>query len=168
MSAQQWIVVQTHPRKEHVARENLERQRFSSYCPMLQSTTRHARCTRPALRPLFPGYVFVCIDKQTPVWRPILSTTGVRAVVLSGERPGRLPAGFVETLKAREINGAIARPADPYRVGQSVRVADGPFDGVLATIVELQENDRLVVLIGLLNREARLALDVSRVRELHP
>lgn len=164
----QWIVVQTHPRRERVVQDNLARQHFASYCPMLQVTTRHARRTQRALRPLFPNYVFVSLDTQIRPWRPILSTLGVRSVVLAGEKPSHLPNGFVEALRTREIDGAIARPVAPYRVGQAVWVADGPFDGMLATIVDLEASERLVVLIGLLNREVRLSIDSCRVRDLRP
>lgn len=167
-AARQWIVAQAHPHRERIAQANLERQHFSSYCPMLQVTIRHGRRTQRALRPLFPGYLFVSLDTRMRSWRPILSTYGVRSVVLTGDTPSHVPAGFVECLKKREIDGAVARPADPYRIGQAVWVADGPFDGMLATIVDLDECERLVVLIGLLNREVRLSINSSQVRDLRP
>jgi transcriptional antiterminator RfaH len=46
------------PHREHVAIENLTRQKFVVYCPMELKRIRHARRTQDVVRPLFPGYIF--------------------------------------------------------------------------------------------------------------
>jgi transcriptional antiterminator RfaH len=66
-------------------------------------------------------------------------------------------------LRAREEDGVVVAPPHPYVVGQQVRIADGPFDGTVATIIGLGEKDRLTVLMDLLNRPVRVALDVRQV-----
>lgn len=161
-----WIVVQTHAHRECVALRHLERQSFAAYCPMLRVTIRHARRTRQTLKPLFPGYVFASVDQATARWRALLSTHGVRTVVCTGERPCYLPHGFVETLAEREVDGAIVKPTTPYRIGQCVRVANGPLDGFVATIVAMDERQRLVVLLDLLNGPTRVRLDASSVSDV--
>ena len=108
------------------------------------------------LRPLFPGYLFVRVHADLQRWRPILSTYGVRMVVCCGDRPSFLDDRFVEDLRARTINGAIVRPARPYELGQRVKMAGGAFDGLIATILEMGEKDRLVVLMDLLNRPTKV------------
>ena len=55
------------------------------------------------------------------------------------------------------------RPASPYRVGQQVRVAGGPFDGLVATVIEMHENDRLTVLMELLSRAVRVRVDERQI-----
>jgi hypothetical protein len=42
---------------------------------------------------------------------------------------------------------------------------DGPFDGLIATIVELKEKDRLVLLMRLLSQAVRLKVTAASVRE---
>jgi len=108
-----WVVVNTHPHKERLALENLARQSFATYCPMLRVRIRHARATRQALRPMFPGYVFAAVASDLQRWKPILSTFGVRSVVRSGDRLSFLPEGFINALRAREIDGAVVRPTAP-------------------------------------------------------
>jgi transcriptional antiterminator RfaH len=50
------------------------------------------------------------------------------------------------------------RPANAYRIGQQVHVSTGSFDKIVATIIEMGENDRLVVLMNLMNRGVRVKL----------
>ena len=158
-----WIVVNSQPHREHIALENLARQEFHAYCPLMRKRVRHARRTQEVLRPLFPGYLFVRVNPDLQRWRPILSTYGVRTLVCCGERPSFLDDGFVEGLKAREVDGAIVRPASPYAPGQQVKLAGGAFDGLIATIIDMDEKDRLVVLMDLLNRPTKVKVDAQGV-----
>jgi len=161
-----WAAVNTQPHREALAIEHLQRQNFECYCPMVRKSVRHARKQHEVLRPLFPGYLFVAIDPDIHRWRPILSTIGVRTLVRCGERLAMLGAEFIDALKARELDGAICRPSSPYRVGQEVRITGGALDGLVATIIEKSEKDRLVVLLELLNRPVRVKLDSQQVREV--
>jgi transcriptional antiterminator RfaH len=159
-----WIVVNTRPHAEQTALENLQRQTYEAYCPMLRKRRSHARRVEMVLRPLFPGYLFARCGKQARQWRPVLSTYGVRTVVRAGEEPSLIDHGFIASLKAREIDGAIVRPAKPYEVGQKVQIAGGgAFDGIVATIIDLEEEERVVVLLDVLQRATRLTLDVGAV-----
>lgn len=158
-----WAAANTQPHREHIALAHLERQGYVAYCPRIRRTIRHARKTEQVLRPLFPGYVFVEISPSVQRWRPILSTVGVRSLVCSGDQPSLLDPRFIAGLRAREVDGAIVRPQEPYELGQQVEIAGGPFDGILARIVEMPEKDRLVVLIDLLNQSVRLDLGADQV-----
>jgi transcription termination factor NusG len=54
-----WIVINTHAHREHMALDNLHRQDFEAYCPMIRKRRSHARRIESVLRPLFPNYLFV-------------------------------------------------------------------------------------------------------------
>jgi transcriptional antiterminator RfaH len=157
-----WAVAATHPHREQSALEHLGRQDFVTYCPMIRKRHSHARRVGEVLRPLFPGYVFVHLSAASPRWRPLMSTIGVRGVIRSGDAPSLLDDDFVESLKAREIDGVISRPDAPYQVGQQVRLS-GSFDGITATIIALHERDRLTVLMNLLNRPVRVTVEQSQI-----
>ncbi len=164
--AMRWIAINTHPHREAIAIENLLRQKFAVYCPMELRRIRHARRTQDATRPLFPGYIFAAVMPDLALWRPILSTYGVRTMVRSGDRPAFVDSGFIQGLKNREIDGVIARPLRGYEIGQDVRLNGGPFDGLIATIIEMGERDRLVLLTSLLNQTVRLKVTGASVRAL--
>ncbi len=161
--SREWVAVNTHARKEGTAIANLARQEFETYCPMLRRRVRHARRTRDVLRPLFPGYLFVAIDPEATRWRRIASTVGVRRLVIFGDEPALLPDDFVHGLRMREVDGAIVRPATDYKIGQPVRMAGGAFDGLVATIIDMDEKDRLVVLLDLLSRKVKVQVESSQI-----
>lgn len=162
--AEQWLALATQPHKERVAIENLQRQGYETYCPMLRKQVRHARRVQDVLRPFFPGYVFAKLGANR-VWRSMQSTFGVRRVIAFGEQPCLLSGDFIAALRVREVDGAIVKPVKDYRVGQTVHLAGGAFDGLVATIIEMDEMQRLVVLLDLLNQTVRVHTDFRGVRE---
>jgi transcriptional antiterminator RfaH len=161
-----WVVVTTQPHRERYAVENLDRQKFACYCPQLLKTVRHARKTRNVMKPLFPGYVFVQVDVQQQRWQSIMSTYGVRSVVRLGDSLGFLDDGFVASLKAREIDGVVARPPHRFEIGQNVRLSGGAFDNLVAAIIDLDDHGRLVVLMDLLNQRVKVKVDGTRVLQI--
>jgi transcriptional antiterminator RfaH len=164
-NATRWVAINTHPHRERIAVENLARQQFNVYCPTELRRVRHARRVQDVTRPIFPGYIFAEVAPDLTLWRPILSTYGVRAVIRYGDRPAFVDSGFIEGLRAREIDGVIAKPVAPYRLGQEIRLNGGPFDGLIATIVEMKDKDRLVLLMRLLSQGIRLKVTTANVRE---
>ncbi len=158
-----WAVVNTQTHKESVALENLQRQGYQVYCPVIRRRRSHARRMEEVLRPLFPGYLFARVDVDAQRWRPMLSTRGVRSLVQCGDRLSLIDDAFVQSLKSRERDGVIVRPESPYRVGQEVRMACGPFDGLVATIIDMHERDRLTVLVGLLSRAVKVQIDDRQI-----
>lgn len=160
-----WSVVNTHTHREQTAVEHLQRQGFEAYCPMVARRIRHARQVKDVTRPMFPGYVFARVGLDRHAWRPMLSTYGVRSVICCGDRPSLVDDGFVSSLKAREVGGLVSKPSTPFQVGQSVRVAGGPFDGLVATIIDMNEKDRVVLLMGILNGSVRVKVDIGGISE---
>jgi len=160
-----WIAAATHACRERVAIANLERQGFSTYCPMLRKRIRHARRQQDVLRPMFPGYVFICIDRERIAWRPILSTAGVRTLIRFGDRLGILPTRFIETLRAHEHEGAVSMllPSNSFVPGEKVRITDGPLEGLIATVLRADDHNRLLVLMDLLKRSVRVLMPIDAV-----
>ena len=159
-----WLAVNTQPHKEMYALENLERQGFTGYCPLIVKRVRHARRAYDARRPLFPSYVFVDCASTEGRWRPVQSTFGVRSIVFQGEQPGLIPATFVDSLRSREVDGVIAKPSQRLRVGQSVSVQGGPLDGLAGDILELREKDRVLVLLSLMGQAVKLHVEADKLR----
>ncbi len=158
------MVLTTHPHREGFAAQNLERQNYSVYCPMIVKRIKHARRAYDALRPLFPGYIFVKRQDAMQLWSPTLGTAGVRSLLRNGEGPATLPVGFVESLRAREIDGAIRKTETPFEQGQAVAINGGVFDGFIGKILKFRDNDRVLVLLDLLNRQTKVQVDASVLR----
>lgn len=164
-----WAVAMTHPAKEALAEQHLARQQLESYCPRTIKRIRKGRRFENVIRPLFPGYLFVRVEPQRQHWRPILSTFGVRTLVHFGDQIGLIDDRFVACLKAREVNGVVVRsapiaePSEAYRPGQQVQLNGGPFDGAVVTILSVEEKDRLLVLLDLLEHGVRTKVCVDQV-----
>ncbi len=157
-------MIATHPHREGFAIENLARQGYNSYCPMLIKRIRHARRAFDSPRPLFPGYVFVEHKAAHQAWRPILGTYGVRSILRNGDTPALLPVGFVESLKTRETDGIISKPETPFKPGQAVTISGGAFDGLVGQILEIRESDRVLLLLDLLNQQAKVHVNAKMLR----
>jgi transcriptional antiterminator RfaH len=162
-STDPWIVVNTNPHRERLVLDNLQRQALNAYCPMVRRQRSHARRVDSVLRPLFPGYLFVQANPDLERWQPLKSTHGVRSVVRTGDDPSFIADAFIAGLRMREIDGAIVRPPAPYQVGQEVRIAGGPFDGFIATILDLDEKDRMLVLLDVMHRGIKVKLNGEMV-----
>jgi transcriptional antiterminator RfaH len=159
-----WATVNTLNHKENVSIQNLERQNFEAYCPKIRKNIRHARRFQIVDRPMFPGYIFVRVASRREQWRPILSTIGVRALVRFGDEIGFVDDRLIAGLKAREHDGVIAAPEEPYRAGQRITVGAGPFEGIIATVISVREQDRLIILMNLLRNKVRATVSANQVR----
>jgi transcriptional antiterminator RfaH len=112
---------------------------------------------------LFPSYLFVHFNTETQQWRPIMSTFGVRTLVRFGEQLAVVPDGFIHELRRHEIDGEIVRPAKSYAVGERVHMTNGPFSGLVGTIIDMNDRDRLIVLTNLLNRPVKVQVPAKMV-----
>ena len=62
-----WYVINTKPNSELIAVQKLKRHNYNVYCPTYISIVKHARKMRKIIKPLFPGYLFICLDISSTV-----------------------------------------------------------------------------------------------------
>lgn len=159
-----WSVAQTHPQQEQTAIRNLQRQRFDAWFPF--SLQRTPRFRRLAVKPVFPGYVFIRLDDQVPNWSPIHSTLGIKRLLtyfVAGDeyrRPAKIQ--FVEDLRRLRIRGAHAADPEVLPPGTEVRIRRGPFVERIA-LVEMATPDRVRLLLEVLGREVSIEFDVADI-----
>ncbi len=97
-----WYLILTKPRREHEAREHLERQGYTTYLPMLMESKKRNGRLRDILSPLFPRYIFIQLTAGLDDWSPIRSTLGVSSLVCFGSSPARIPDILVAGIQIRE------------------------------------------------------------------
>lgn len=153
-----WYVVQTQPRAESQAISHLEMQRYIVFCPRYRRTIRHARKTKIALAPLFPSYIFTRFRASHDQWRSINGTRGVVRLLMQDGIPQPLPSGVVEGLQAKLRADGTFDWTSALRVGDEVRIIDGPFAELLGTLEYLDAAGRVRVLLELLGRSVSVAL----------
>lgn len=154
-----WYAVQTRVGREHIALLHLGRQGFESFCPMQLRPRSGGARPNSGMSPFFPGYVFVRLDLDRQRWRSINGTIGVVRLVSfgSGNRPAPLPCGFVERLQQLSGGGAL-RFDDGLDVGDSVRIACGPFADLCGVLESASGGERVTVLLQLLAKDTRVQL----------
>jgi transcriptional antiterminator RfaH len=161
--SQYWACAQTHPQQEQIAIRNLQRQHFHAFFPFFLANNRFRRL---AVRPVFPGYVFVELDDTIPNWAPIHSTLGVKHLLthwVSADeyrRPARIP--FVGDLRRLRIRGNHSGEQDTLPPGTEVRIKRGPFAERVA-LVKLSTIDRVNLLLEVFSRQVSIEFDLADV-----
>jgi len=116
-------------------------------------------------RTFFPGYILVeaIMDKATQ--HLILNTPSVISFV----GPKNAPAPLQPT-EVRRLIGKIEERKDvevlevPFRVGDAVKVIDGPFNNFSGFVQEVaEEKMKLKVMVSIFGRKTPVELDFSQV-----
>ena len=146
-----WYVVNTRTKQEERARDNLIRQGYRVWLPMLGVVRRHARRIELVRTPLFPGYLFVELEHSAQPWRPINGTFGVRRLLCQHDKPASVPSQFMGALREScDADGLVAIPQTALTSGQLVRVITGPLMDCIGTIVRSSPNGRVALLLSFL------------------
>jgi transcriptional antiterminator RfaH len=163
-----WYVVRTHAHAETKALENLVRQDYEAYLPSCRRWRKHARRREIVRRPLFPSYLFVSFDIEHSYWRPIFSTIGVASLICNGDIPSRVPEGVVDSIRDAENAGFFdyTHAVTRLKPGDPVRVAHGPFAGLIGQLQSMASRDRVRVLLDILGRQTTTVLVLSEVEAL--
>lgn len=85
-----WYLIHCRPRQDERVLENLQRQDFQCYRPMRSVERCRDGRIYGAAEALFPGYLFVQLDRLTDNWYAIRSTRGVHQI----GRPGLIQTSF--------------------------------------------------------------------------
>jgi transcriptional antiterminator RfaH len=161
-----WFCAQTHPQAERWARDNLIRQGYPTFLPLI--TVRRRDRVTPAIwhtaqAPLWPGYVFLRFDAQRDPWQPINSTYGVRRLLGDATGPRAIPVGALEAVQALV---PFAAPSTHWAPGMHCSLATGPFEGHQAVVIAIGHDMATVAILMLGHlREVALQLDCLRPRD---
>jgi len=161
---ERWYVAETHPQSEARALAHLARQGYAAYLPRYLKRRRHARRTDTVRAPLFPGYLFVCMDIAKTRWRAIRSTIGIRYLICEGEKPLAVPQGVVEDIRAQEDELGLVPVAPPFKPGEEVRVTDGALREQIGWFQRVADRERVVILLNLLGRQIPFTVPLGAVR----
>jgi transcriptional antiterminator RfaH len=154
-----WYVVQCKPGQQARAEINLRNQGFSIYSPCMkfERIVRRQRVMRSEA--VFPGYIFIQLDAHAN-WSVLRSTRGVCRLVSFNGSPQAVPDALLVALHARFDE----QPAQAlFQPGDKVRVTEGCFNGVEAVVQAVTADERIIVLMKLLQSEHALAMDIRQL-----
>lgn len=152
-----WHVVQCKTRQEITAKDNLSRQRFEVYLPMMRCRHRRRYQWRDSIEALFPGYLFINVNRAHQSLSPVKSTHGVVGLVRFGDDIAVVEPAVIADLKRCE--DSLELHSDPRRVftaGETIEFIQGRFSGMRAVFAEQSGKRRAMVLMDLLGAIKRL------------
>ncbi len=116
-------------------------------------------------RIFFPGYMLVEMELNKVTQHLILNTPGVTNFV----GPKNQPVSLQED-EVKRILGRVEERKDnvlieiPYRVGEPVKVVDGPFTDFSGVVEEInEEKKKLKVMVSIFGRSTPVELDFLQV-----
>ncbi len=115
---------------------------------------------------VYPGYVLVEMIMEADSWYVVRNTPRVTGFVGSDTTsPTPLSYEEVESLKAR-MSGEEPKFKVDFRMGETVRITDGPFKDYDGKVSEVDEaRGRVKVLVPVFGRDTAIELDSLQVRK---
>ena len=162
-----WYLLQSKPNAHFMACENLRRQGFDVFLPLIIKTTKRNYKFVETTAPLFPGYLFVGTSIDTVPWKSVNGTRGIsKAVTLDGVfRP--LNPNIIEDLQHRCNENGIIQRLDDIAPNDRAKIERGPFAEFICTVDDIQDDRRVWVLIDLLQQQIRTEVSLNNVSKVN-
>ena len=162
-----WYVVHTYSGYENKVASNLEKTVENR---QLQDLIEEIRVptelvteikdnkTREVERKIFPGYVLVKMALTDESWYVVRNIRGCTGFVGPSSKP--IPLTDEEVAKM----GIEKREVEvSYNVGDSVRIVDGPLEGFVGTVEEIElDKNRVRVTVSMFGRETPVELELDQ------
>jgi len=163
-----WYVARTSPRAEFVARDQLESKGFEYYLPVISTESPRRRSTDA---PLFPSYLFLRYDTESPESISLRTMQGLTGLVnFDGVAPP-IPDEVIFCLRQRiaemnESGGLCSR----FRPGEQVwiRWGAGESEDLAEVVTDTRSPQaRVRVLIEFLGRLVHGEVHRANIRPVH-
>jgi transcription antitermination factor NusG len=145
-----WFALYTKPRGEFKAHEQLIAEGIESYLPVVTRLKQWSDRKKKVTEPLLRSYIFIYGDEQDRLIS--LEQRAIVRCVFDAGRPAKIPDWQIDNLKKMletESNVIVHNGIVP---GAKVIIKEGPFEGIIGTIVQGEAGKSISVTIDLLNR----------------
>lgn len=170
-AVREWYCVRCQPKHEHIAAANLRAQlEIEVVCPRIRFRKETRRGVMWFVEALFPGYLFALFDFAQD-HRNVHYTHGVSGIVHFGSKYPALDSETIAGLREFDPNGGEALTVEaPLAAGDQVRIGEGAFRGMTATVAAvLPARDRVKILVEFLGGLTEVEIHGGAlVREGHP
>jgi len=154
-----WYLIKTKPRQESTAIINLENQGYISYCPIVKINKKNVV--------LFPGYIFIYLDKNNENWSPIRSTKGVLNFVRFGLNFAQVPEHIIEYIKVNQANSEQKlKKLSKFKKGDKVQITDGVFKNCIAIFKSYKSEERIILLMKVLGQQQAININQELIGAL--
>jgi transcriptional antiterminator NusG len=173
----EWYVIHTYSGYETKVRESLmERMSAAGYgekisqvlVPSEEIVELKKGKKRISERKIFPGYILVRMDLDDETWHVVRDTPKITGFVGGKTHPTPLSEAEVkEIISQTESETGKPKPKVLFRVGESVRVIDGPFSSFIGMVDDVNaERGKVRVMVSIFGRSTPVELDFLQVERL--
>jgi transcriptional antiterminator NusG len=196
---ERWHVARVRTGSERKTIDFLQARQFGIYAPrtrvwrtVAQRYMSHAqRATRAVIkRPkevyLYPGYLLLCFDIERRDWERTFDFLSISGLMSRYEAPTVIRDSEINRVKSLEVNGLIPGTVEMtkviFKIGEEVRVCDGPFahfNGIIEelpvdlaaklhgrAIEELDDSFRAKVAVNIFGRSTPVNLALAQIEKL--
>jgi transcriptional antiterminator RfaH len=154
----QWFVIQSKPRQEMKACQELQKQGYEVFLPTIEVEKILGGKRIQKEEPLFSRYLFIQLNQTNSDWGPLRSTRGVSGgLVRFGST---IPSLSDKQLSAIKNWVAQLPKKDCFLPGQFVQMIAGPFSGMQGVFEKLVKTpdgqERAVILFEILNKTQKI------------
>src|ERR1041385_3211556 len=171
-----WYVIHTYSGHERKVTENLKRAIHANHLEghfgqihLSEEDRAEMRDGKKTItrRKTFPSYVFLEMDMSEETRNLVLNIPGVTRFVGHGDRgevPTPLPESEVESILKKEDRRVRQPGAAPFKVGDHVRVIDGPFTDFTGVVDDVNaDRNKVKVMVSIFGRATPVELDFLQV-----
>jgi transcriptional antiterminator NusG len=169
-----WYVVHCYSGYENKVRHNLEQRIetmgmkdriFDVVVPTEEEIEVKDGKRKTVERRVFPGYILVQMIMTEESWYVVRNTPGVTGFVGMGNEPTPLRPEEVSSIIKR-MEAEAPRIKVTYKIGQKVRIIDGPFNDFIGTVDDIDmERAKVRVMVSFFGRETPVELDFLQVEK---
>jgi transcription antitermination factor NusG len=167
-----WYCLRIAPQKEFVAQEILKRRGLVTFVPSEHRWRRKNKYTKmKELRryPLMVRYLFIGFTPGVPLWFNLFSIPIIQSVVGVNGVPWQFDTIAVRRL-IEQYHDGLVRPTQEkhmrtnreFGVGDSVRIVEGPFEGIVAPVRDITRG-QAHMFAELFNGEVPLKIDLNKL-----
>ena len=162
-----WYLLQTKPNAHIVACENLRRQGFNVFLPLITKTAKKNGKFLDIKPPLFPGYIFMGTSINPIPWKSVNGTRGIsRAVTLDGIYRS-VNALIIKGLQHRCDEHGVLRRLNDIAAADRAKIERGPFSDFICTVEQIKDDKRAWVLIDMLQQQTRTEVSLEDVSKIN-
>lgn len=165
-----WYVIHTYSGYENKVKTDLEKTIknreledyfFNIIVPMEEQVEIKDGKRKTNLKKVFPGYVLIKMIVTEESWYIVRNTRGVTGFVGSGTDPIPLTENEIRNMGFDDVPVKV-----DYEVNDSVQVINGPLEGFVGTVQEInKEKQKVKVLVSMFGRETPVELEFSQVQK---
>lgn len=149
-SNKSWFALYTKPRCEYKAAGKLLGLGIEFYLPSVTKLKQWSDRKKKVTEPLLRGYIFIFADEKERMIS--LENEYIVRCIFDHGRPAKIPDWQINNLKLFLTSNSDVEVNEGILTGKKIIIRDGPFEGVIGTIIDVKNEKSFAVSIDLLNR----------------